>query len=284
MKAPVVYFAHPIDLIGGDPDRAERVRRVRETRELLASSGFVVYDPATAFEMRSGLFPHAGLERINRAVLGHCDAMVACYPEARTIGVPMEIEAARAAGLPLLVLTDVGAASWALAGVDTVCQVDALDLQRLRRKVSAARAQSGLLQVVQDCVDGQIPTRAYTGDAGFDLAVSEDTAVPAGQFRDVPCGISVQLPAGTWGMIQGRSSTLRRHRLLVMPGVIDNGYRGPLYAGVHNLGDTAFTAKAGMRLAQLIPLPLTAATMAPVLVQQLDTSDRGTSGFGSSGE
>lgn len=126
------------------------------------------------------------------------------------------------------------------------------------------------------------PERGYDGDAGFDLYVSEDTTVPFGKFVDVPLGISVELPPGTWAMLTGRSSTIRRRGLLVTQGIIDNGYRGPLYAGVQNLNDTTVRLERGERIAQLILFPL----IVPMLegpLPHLSPSDRGHNGFGSSG-
>lgn len=285
---PIVYYAHPIDLVDARP--AHINRRVREGRELLATQGFVVYDPATALEMRSGLVPHDGVERLNRAVLAQCDALVACYPESRSVGVAMEIEAARVLGLPTLVLTDVGDRSWSLGGIATIDKLDQWAVDDLRASVAIRAAQqirgpvTAPLMVVKDDAEMPLPARSYPGDAGFDLTCAQQVVIPSGQFRDVPCGISIQLPPNTWGLIQGRSSTLRRHQLLVNPGVIDNGWRGPLFTGVQNLGPETFTVKPGMRLAQLIPLPVTAETMTPLWVRQLGTSARGTSGFGSTGE
>lgn len=127
------------------------------------------------------------------------------------------------------------------------------------------------------------PTRAYAGDAGWDLYVSEQVEVDPGGFVDVPCGVGVSLPRGTWGLLTGRSSTLRTRGLLVHQGVIDQGYRGPLFAGVFNLGGKTQVIEAGARVAQLIVVPMHATT--PVLVGEgeLPAGERGDAGFGSSG-
>jgi dUTP pyrophosphatase len=131
------------------------------------------------------------------------------------------------------------------------------------------------------------PKRTYEDDAGYDLIVSEDTLIPPGQFVDVPCGISVELPERTWAMITGRSSTLRKRRLLVSTGIIDTGYRGPLFAGVQNLdvnpeADSQLVEK-GERLAQLILFSNTTMRYPMMRVGQLGPSLRGTNGFGSTG-
>jgi len=128
-----------------------------------------------------------------------------------------------------------------------------------------------------------LPMRAHEDDAGLDMYVSERVVIRPGEFVDVPSGISVQLPAGTWGLIQGRSSTLRKRSLLVNPGVIDVGYRGPLFSGLWNLGKTTQIMEVGSRVAQLILIGNVTEMVHVVEVDELDEHERGTSGFGSSG-
>lgn len=130
------------------------------------------------------------------------------------------------------------------------------------------------------------PRRQHRGDAGYDLVVQGDWTIEPGGFVDVPHGIErVQLPEGVWALICGRSSTLRRRRLLVVQGVIDQGYRGPLFCGVQNLSAERMRIRDGERIAQLIPLPLESARL--VLRQTTDddieVSDRDAAGFGSTG-
>lgn len=128
-----------------------------------------------------------------------------------------------------------------------------------------------------------LPSRGYHDDAGFDLVVSEDTKIPAGAFVDVPSGVKVDLPEGTWGMIIGRSSTLRTRALLVNTGVIDAGWTGPLFTGVQNLSATDAYVKAGDRLAQLIVLPAPAVGLQPTWGLVRTDKSRGEKGFGSTG-
>jgi len=130
------------------------------------------------------------------------------------------------------------------------------------------------------------PRRTHSGDAGFDLVVAESAVVKPGEFADVSAGIRIELPPKTWAMVTGRSSTLRRRRLMVNDGVIDNGYRGPLFVAVWNLGKETARIKEGERLGQLIVLPLLALGVTPIRVAEdtLSETDRGEAGFGSTGE
>jgi dUTP pyrophosphatase len=132
--------------------------------------------------------------------------------------------------------------------------------------------------------DGQTPTRGYADDAGIDLYVSDRTVIRPGEFVDVPSNVAIGLPPDTWALLQGRSSTLRKKRLLVNPGVIDPGYRGELYAGVQNLGDQTVIVEAGERIAQVILLPNRTREFNLQFRERLEDSERGTAGFGSTGQ
>ncbi len=129
--------------------------------------------------------------------------------------------------------------------------------------------------------DASIPAFAYLGGAGMDLTVVEEVTLGPDESADIPIGIEIELPLGYWGMIVGRSSTLRKKGLYTNIGVIDNGYRGPIFAYVRNMNGQPVTVRPGDRLVQLIPLPY----VQPVVVEvdELDRSDRGANGFGSSG-
>jgi dUTP pyrophosphatase len=129
--------------------------------------------------------------------------------------------------------------------------------------------------------DANHPYRAYPGDAGFDLSCLNAGVVGAGQLVDLPTGLSVQLPDGVWGWITGRSSTTAKG-FDVIPGVIDEGYRGPLFVRVRNYTDRPIQVDEGERLGQMIPI-YQVQDLVFRQVDQLEPSDRGHNGFGSSG-
>lgn len=131
---------------------------------------------------------------------------------------------------------------------------------------------------------GILPTRAHDTDAGADLYCSETVVIPAGEFMDVPTAVHCKLPNMSWGLLTGRSSTLRTKGLLVYQGVIDQGYIGELFAGVQNLKPFDVVVERGSRLAQLIAVPLMG-PLKPVEVDRaaLGSTTRGQAGFGSSG-
>ena len=127
------------------------------------------------------------------------------------------------------------------------------------------------------------PTKAYADDAGFDLYCDADLAIEPSSFIDVPLGVAIKVPEGTWGLLTARSSTLRKHGLMVAQGVIDCGYTGPLFAGVWNMTDKPVHITRGMRLVQYILMPNASLNVEAVQVDALPKTERGASGFGSSG-
>lgn len=129
------------------------------------------------------------------------------------------------------------------------------------------------------------PAQAYLGDAGFDLAACTEIPIEYDEQFDVPTGVHAALPEGTWGLIMPRSGVLRRGKFLVIPAVIDAGFRGELKILTRNVSITKATeiVPVGLRLAQIIVVPLM-----PRLewVEQMSLPDgsRGERGFGSSGD
>jgi dUTP pyrophosphatase len=128
-----------------------------------------------------------------------------------------------------------------------------------------------------------IPGRAYSGDAGFDLAACEQVELAPGERATVGTGLAVAIPEGYAGFVQPRSGLAARHGIALVnsPGLIDSGYRGELRVVVLNTDRaSSFTIEPGMRIAQLVILQLPEIDL--VELEELPESDRGVRGFGSS--
>lgn len=131
--------------------------------------------------------------------------------------------------------------------------------------------------------DAVLPSQAYAGDAGLDLAACEGVTLEPGERATVPTGIAVEIPDGYAGFVQPRSGLAARHGIGVVnsPGLIDSGYRGEIRVVLLNTDmRNAFTVKTGMRIAQLVVAPV--AAVRPVEVEELAVSERSDQGFGSS--
>jgi dUTP pyrophosphatase len=106
--------------------------------------------------------------------------------------------------------------------------------------------------------------------------------IPPNGQAEIPCGLSVKVPVGTWGNIRARSSTEWRRRLTVTHGCIDGGFTGALFILVRNPNNQPVRVKAGERLAQLVII--TKPTFTIETTTELPKTERGQSGFGSTGK
>jgi dUTP diphosphatase len=131
--------------------------------------------------------------------------------------------------------------------------------------------------------DAVIPERAYSGDAGLDLAACERVELGPGERALVGTGLAVAIPEGYAGFVQPRSGLAARHGLTIVnsPGLVDSGYRGELRVVLLNTDSVEpFVVEPGMRIAQLVVLALPEFEI--LEVEQLPESERGVRGFGSS--
>jgi dUTP pyrophosphatase len=131
--------------------------------------------------------------------------------------------------------------------------------------------------------DAVVPARAYSGDAGLDLSSCERVELAPGELALVPTGLAVAIPEGYGGFVQPRSGLATKHGISIVntPGLVDSGYRGELLVNLVNTDKhEAFVVEPGMRIAQLVILPIPDLEL--VEVDELPESERGVRGFGSS--
>ena len=130
-----------------------------------------------------------------------------------------------------------------------------------------------------------LPEYQSAGAAGMDLQAALDgpLAIPAGEFRMVPCGFAVAVPSGYEAQIRPRSGLAAKHGVTVLnaPGTIDSDYRGEVKVILINHGAIEFAVTPGMRIAQLVVAPV--AHVNWELADALPDTDRGEGGFGHTG-
>lgn len=122
---------------------------------------------------------------------------------------------------------------------------------------------------------------AKPGDAGVDLRAMAGAMLFPGERTALQTGVAVAIPPGHVGLVLPRSGLAREHGVATTVGVIDSGYRGEIGVTLINHGQLPYTVAAGDRVAQLVILPCVAGAFAEV--DQLPPSERGVSGFGSTG-
>jgi len=133
-------------------------------------------------------------------------------------------------------------------------------------------------------LDLPLPSRQTTGSAGFDLASAEpDFILAPGERRLVSTGLVLEIPTGIEGQVRPRSGLALRYGITLpnAPGTIDSDYRGELRVILQNSGTDPVTITRGDRIAQLV----FARYETPELVDatELEASNRGVGGFGSTG-
>ena len=121
--------------------------------------------------------------------------------------------------------------------------------------------------------------------AGFDLpaAVTRPVKLRRGQIRLIACGFAIAVPHGYEAQVRPRSGLASRFGITMInaPGTIDSDYRGEVQVPLINLGRKSFTIERGMRIAQMLILPVPKVKL--IEVKELDQTRRGRGGFGHTG-
>ena len=140
-----------------------------------------------------------------------------------------------------------------------------------------------VMEVTRFHVDAIIPTRGSPGAAGYDLYALEDFVINQQAGRGIiRTGIGIHVPKGTYGRIAPRSGLAVKKGIDVGAGVIDEDYTGEVKVLLFNFGDFVYEGKKGDRIAQLIIEKIE--TPEIIEVDNLETTERGEGGFGSTGK
>ena len=130
-----------------------------------------------------------------------------------------------------------------------------------------------------------MPLKMTEHAAGFDLhaAVQSPVTIGVGEIRSIPCGFAMALPEGYEAQVRPRSGLASRHGITLVnsPGTIDADYRGEVQAPLINHGKEPFVVERGMRIAQMLVVPVPAVEL--IEVEELDSTVRGSGGFGHTG-
>lgn len=300
----MVYMAGSID--GHTPGERPRTAHWRDHVAFeLKQAGIAAFNPAKAFSVAPGSKNLSQVQLINDLAIDQSSALIVeMIEDVPRVGTFMEIGRAIARGIPVIL--------W--AEDETFANHVSLQHHLIQRTPFLTGAIARTVEAVRQTVKppppgstevpnrpavvyafdppelaGQMPPldRAYKGDAGMDLPVSEAVAIPPNSFADVPLAVRVAPPPGYWFRLVGRSSTLRKRGLLVNEGIIDQGWRGRLFAGVWNMTDEEVRLEPGDRIVQAI---FERVHVDEVEVVQVETTDelpwgeRGERGFGSTGQ
>jgi len=139
------------------------------------------------------------------------------------------------------------------------------------------------MQVKRLTEKAKLPTKAYSGDAGWDLYSDFEGLIQInpGERQIISTGCSFAIPEGYYGRIADRSSVAWKNGCHVLAGVIDSKFRGEVKIVLVNLSNETFIINPGDKIAQLVIVPIYTGEL--VEVDTLDDTERGEGGFGSSG-
>ncbi len=131
-----------------------------------------------------------------------------------------------------------------------------------------------------------LPFYATPGSAAMDLhaCMDDSVVIPPNARRVIPTGLAIALPSAEYvALVFARSGLGIKHGIAPANcvGVIDSDYRGEIMVGLQNSGDSDFTIQPGDRIAQMMITPVIQAQIQ--MVEDLDDTQRGTGGFGSTG-
>jgi dUTP pyrophosphatase len=128
-----------------------------------------------------------------------------------------------------------------------------------------------------------LPNYASGGAAGLDVVAAETLTLSPGERHAVATGFAIAIPDGYEVQVRPRSGLALKHGITCLntPGTIDSDYRGEVKVILANLGSDPFEVRRGERIAQLVPAPVLRAEFAEV--EDLDATERGAGGFGSTG-
>jgi dUTP pyrophosphatase len=127
-----------------------------------------------------------------------------------------------------------------------------------------------------------MPRREHPTDAGMDLFSREEFCLWPGGHHTFDTGVHMEIPPGYYGKIESKSGLNVNDSIVSCGGVIDENYRGSIAVKLYNFGKRDKMFKPGQKIAQIIIQPYAAPDLE--LVDELTETDRGSNGFGSTGD
>ena len=126
-----------------------------------------------------------------------------------------------------------------------------------------------------------MPLRAHATDAGLDLRSPVDAIIPPRCSMTIDTGVHVELPKNTVGLLKSKSGLNVKHGIQSGEGVIDVGYTGSIMVKLYNHSNRGYIVERGDKISQLVILPILTPDLE--VVDDLDETERGIGGFGSTG-
>lgn len=127
-----------------------------------------------------------------------------------------------------------------------------------------------------------IPQKAHNADAGYDLRTPKRVVIHRHDSVTIDTGVHIDIPISWYGKLESKSGLNANHHIVCLGGVIDSGYTGSIKVTLYNLGEQDYIFEKGDKIVQLIFM--TRGTFSLKQVDELDETERGDNGFGSTGK
>lgn len=127
-----------------------------------------------------------------------------------------------------------------------------------------------------------MPEKAHEADAGYDLRTPERVVLRRHDCVCIDTGVHMEIPKGWYGKLESKSGLNVRHGIVSLGGVIDSGYTGTVVAKLYNFGDEDHVFEAGDKIVQIVFMRC--GNFSLTQVNELEETERGDGGFGSSGK
>lgn len=129
------------------------------------------------------------------------------------------------------------------------------------------------------------PIRAHFDDAGMDLRTPEDVVIRPHDSAVIGTKTHCEIPTGFYGKLESKSGLHVKHDIVCLGGVIDASYRGEIVVKLYNMGSNLYKFKAGDKIVQMIIQPCILEDWQKIEdLGELEETERGSKGFGSSGK
>lgn len=151
----------------------------------------------------------------------------------------------------------------------------------MKEKKVCLKKEECVLEVKKFFSEAFLPEYMYPSDVGLDLRANENVTLKPMEQKAVRTGIAVHIPENHVGLIRDRAGIVSKMNVHTSAGTFDPAYRGEISIMLINFSDDSVEIEKGMRIAQLIVIPVTKVEVKEV--KKLEVTDRYDKGFGSTG-
>lgn len=154
--------------------------------------------------------------------------------------------------------------------------------KKVEKKVEKKEKERGIvLNFLKLSKNADSPEYVLGSDAGFDLKAIENVSIFPFDQKNVSTGIAIEVPEGYVGIVRDRAGIVQKMNVHTVAGTFDSGFRGEVSIMLVNMNDKTVEIEKGMRIAQIILVPIVKAKI--VEVKKLSQTERGERSFGSTG-